>query len=122
MASSECFRNAKMLIMIIFKRSTDLQEWVLEQKKTGKITGFVPTMGALHQGHIQLIKACQSVSDLSICSIFVNPAQFNDLKDFEKYPVSIEKDIQMLHDAGTDLLFLPSVDEIYPDDKKKLET
>src|SRR3954466_1064905 len=109
-----------MLIMIIFKKSVDLQQWVSEQKKTGKTTGFVPTMGALHEGHLELIKACQSVVDVTICSIFVNPAQFNDLKDFEKYPVSIEKDIQMLHDGGTDLLFLPSVDEIYPDGRKQL--
>ena len=60
--------------------------------------------------------------DLTICSIFVNPAQFNDPKDFEKYPVSIEKDIEMLHEAGTDVLFLPSVEEIYPQGKTGLET
>ncbi|HEY2648168.1 MAG TPA: pantoate--beta-alanine ligase [Puia sp.] len=108
--------------MILFKRSVDLQQWVSEQKGKGKITGFVPTMGALHEGHIQLIKACRSMVDLTICSIFVNPAQFNDPKDFEKYPVSIEKDIQMLHDAGTDLVFLPSVDEIYSQGQAGLET
>jgi pantoate--beta-alanine ligase len=108
--------------MILFKRSADLQSWVSEQKKKGKITGFVPTMGALHEGHMQLIKACRSMSDLTICSIFVNPAQFNDPKDFEKYPVSIEKDIQMLHEAGADVIFLPSVQEIYPDGQKELET
>src|SRR5664279_1048156 len=111
-----------MLIMILFKRSADLQQWVSEHKKKGLITGFVPTIGALHEGHIQLINACRSMVDLTICSIFVNPAQFNDPKDFEKYPVSIEKDIQMLHHAKTDLVFLPSVDEIYPQEQKKLET
>src|ERR1700733_8709321 len=111
MGAFECFRNAKMLIMILFKRSADLQQWVLEQKSNGRITGFVPTMGALHEGHIELIKACRSMVDLTICSIFVNPVQFNDPKDFEKYPVSIEKDIQMLHQAGTDVVFLPSVEE-----------
>jgi pantoate--beta-alanine ligase len=108
--------------MILFKRSEDLRQWVLEQKNTGQITGFVPTMGALHEGHIQLIKACRSTVDQAICSIFVNPAQFNDPKDFEKYPVSIEKDIQMLHEAGTDVLFLPSVKEIYPQGQSGLET
>src|SRR5947208_2309213 len=117
-----CFRNAKMLIMILFKRSEDLQQWVSEQKKYGKKTGFVPTMGALHEGHMDLIKACRSVADLTICSIFVNPVQFNDPKDFEKYPVSIEKDTQMLHDAGTDVLFLPSVEEIYRKGQTGLET
>jgi len=122
MAAFLCFRNAKMLIMILFKRSEDLQQWVSEQKNEGKITGFVPTMGDLHEGHIHLIKTCRSVTDLTICSIFVNPVQFNDPKDFEKYPVSIEKDIQMLHHAGTDILFLPSVQEIYPQGKTGLET
>jgi pantoate--beta-alanine ligase len=111
-----------MLIMILFKRSADLRQWVSEQKNKGRITGFVPTMGALHEGHIELIKACRSMVDLTICSIFVNPVQFNDPKDFEKYPVSIEKDIQMLHQAGTDAVFLPSVEEIYPQGKTGLET
>jgi pantoate--beta-alanine ligase len=108
--------------MILFKRSADLQQWVSEQKNKGRITGFVPTMGALHEGHIELIKACRSMVDLTICSIFVNPVQFNDPKDFEKYPVSIEKDIQMLHHAGTDVVFLPSVEEVYPQGKTGLET
>jgi pantoate--beta-alanine ligase len=108
--------------MILFKRSEDLRHRVSDQKNNGKITGFVPTMGALHEGHIELIKACRSMVELTICSIFVNPAQFNDPKDYEKYPVSIEKDIQMLHDAGTDVLFLPSVEDIYPQGKTGLET
>lgn len=117
-----CYSNAKMLIMILLKRSQDLQHWISEQKNNGKITGFVPTMGALHEGHMELIKACRSMVDLTICSIFVNPVQFNDPKDFEKYPVSIEKDIQMLHHAGTDVLFLPSVQDIYPHGQAGLET
>jgi pantoate--beta-alanine ligase len=122
MGSLECFRNAKMLIMILFKRSIDLQEWVSEQKNKSGITGFVPTMGALHEGHMQLIKACRSMVDQTICSIFVNPVQFNDPKDFEKYPISIEKDLQMLHQAGTDIVFLPSVQDIYPFGQTGLET
>jgi len=122
MASFPCFLNAKMLIMILFKRSEDLHHWVLEQKNKGKITGFVPTMGALHEGHMELVKACRSMVDQTICSIFVNPAQFNDPKDFEKYPVSTEKDIQMLYHAGADIVFLPSVEEIYPHGQTGLET
>jgi pantoate--beta-alanine ligase len=107
--------------MILFKRSEDLRQWVLEQKNKGKITGFVPTLGALHEGHMQLINACRSMVDQTICSIFVNPVQFNDPKDFEKYPVSIEQDIQMLHHAGTDVVFLPSVEDIYPQGQTSLE-
>jgi pantoate--beta-alanine ligase len=107
--------------MILFKRSEDLRRWVSVQKNQGKKTGFVPTMGALHEGHINLIEACQATVDLSICSIFVNPAQFNDPKDFEKYPVSVEKDIEMLSKACTDVVFLPSVKEIYPKGETGLE-
>lgn len=108
--------------MILFKRSADLRKWLNKQSESGLKTGFVPTMGALHEGHLQLISACQTVADLCICSIFVNPAQFNDPKDFEKYPVSTERDIEMLTRAGTDVLFLPSVEEIYPNGDKDLET
>ena len=77
--------------MIQFKKSKDLQNWVKEQKNKGKITGFVPTMGALHEGHIELIKACRSTTDETVYSIFVNPAQFNDPKDFEKLIWNSEK-------------------------------
>lgn len=108
--------------MIQFKRSSDLRSWLETTKKKGLTTGFVPTMGALHEGHIQLIKACRSASDISICSIFVNPVQFNDRRDFEKYPKSLEKDIEMLEKAGTNLIFLPSEEEIYPNGQKNLET
>jgi pantoate--beta-alanine ligase len=114
--------GSKTLKMIIFKKSADLRRWLDIQKTVGKKTGFVPTMGALHAGHMHLVEACRSTTDLCICSIFVNPAQFNDPKDFEKYPVSTEKDIEMLARAGTDVLFLPSVPEIYPDGETGLET
>jgi len=108
--------------MILFKRATDLQQWLDNQRGTGKKTGFVPTMGALHSGHIHLIDACRALADLTICSIFVNPSQFNNPRDFEKYPVSTEKDVEMLVKAGTDVLFLPSIPEIYPLGDKGLET
>jgi len=107
--------------MIQFKRSADLWQWLESEKKKGKTIGFVPTMGALHDGHIQLIEACRSGSNLSVCSIFVNPSQFNDRRDFEKYPVSIETDIEMLVKAGTDGVFLPTVPEIYPEGDRNLE-
>ncbi|HTB24352.1 MAG TPA: pantoate--beta-alanine ligase [Puia sp.] len=108
--------------MILFKKSEDLRKWLTGQKNKGDRTGFVPTMGALHEGHISLVEACRSQTDLCICSIFVNPAQFNDRNDFEKYPVSLEKDIEMLAKAGTDLIFVPSVHEIYPKGDTGLET
>lgn len=76
--------------------------------------GFVPTMGALHQGHISLIQASKLACDITLCSIFVNPTQFNDPVDFEKYPVTAEADIEMLKAVDCDILFLPDVNEVYP--------
>ena len=71
-------------------------------------------MGALHSGHISLIEASRLESDITVCSIFINPMQFNDKKDFEKYPKNIEQDILLLEQNGADIIFMPSVDEIYP--------
>lgn len=106
--------------MILIKRIADLQQTLAECPKTGKKTGFVPTMGALHAGHISLINNSNQSGDRVIASIFVNPTQFNDPKDFEKYPVTIEKDIDMLESAGCDILFLPDEKEIYPDGRNNL--
>jgi len=75
--------------------------------------GFVPTMGALHEGHMSLIKESKRRNLLTVASIFINPTQFNNVSDFEKYPIDIEGDCAMLERAGCDILFLPSVDEIY---------
>ncbi len=101
--------------MIIFKEITPLKEAILQFKSNGESIGFVPTMGALHSGHISLIKESLKNDNITLASIFVNPAQFNDQKDFEKYPVAIENDIFLLEQAKTDMLFLPSVNEIYPE-------
>ncbi|HTC00703.1 MAG TPA: pantoate--beta-alanine ligase [Ferruginibacter sp.] len=100
--------------MILFKKAAELGEYLAIQRKKGLKTGFVPTMGALHNGHISLINACRKQNDLTICSIFVNPTQFNDPNDFKKYPKTIEADIYLLEKEGCDIVFLPSVDEIYP--------
>lgn len=100
--------------MILYKKAADLHKWIDTQRKKGGSIGFVPTMGALHHGHISLIEASKKENQITICSIFVNPAQFNEPKDFEKYPVTIEKDICLLDSAGCDVLFMPTVAEMYP--------
>lgn len=102
--------------MIIFKKKIDISNYIVNYKKTSGKIGFIPTMGALHKGHISLIEASKRTDTLTICSIFVNPTQFNNTADFEKYPVTIEKDIDMLEKADCNVLFLPSVEEIYPED------
>ena len=102
--------------MIIFKKRIDISNYIVNYKKTSGKIGFIPTMGALHKGHISLIEASKKTDTLTICSIFVNPTQFNNTADFEKYPVTIEKDIDLLEKAGCNVLFLPSVEEIYPAD------
>jgi pantoate--beta-alanine ligase len=86
--------------------------------KDGKVVGFVPTMGALHQGHISLIEQAQQNSTEVVCSIFVNPTQFNDPKDLEKYPRPIAADINLLQQVGCEILFNPPVNEIYDDNEK----
>lgn len=101
--------------MIIFKKGLPLQNRLKQLKNINKKIGFVPTMGALHNGHLALIEQSKSPDTTTVCSIFVNPTQFNDKKDFEKYPVTIENDIYLLEKANTDILFIPAVDEIYPD-------
>lgn len=106
--------------MIIFKKVKDLEAFIESQKKAGKTIGFVPTMGALHAGHISLIDASKAGNDITACSIFVNPTQFNNPADFEKYPITIETDIDKLEEAGCDILFLPPVDEVYPPGTKQL--
>lgn len=106
--------------MIIFKSSVKLTAFIETKKKQGNVIGFVPTMGALHSGHISLIKASRLDNSITVSSIFVNPTQFNNKDDFAKYPVTIESDIDKLEGAGCEVLFLPSVEEMYPPDEKLL--
>jgi pantoate--beta-alanine ligase len=100
--------------MIFFKKAAPITDHLQDQKNSGKTIGFVPTMGALHEGHLSLISQCRAANDITICSIFVNPTQFNNQEDFKFYPVTIEKDIEQLVTAGCDILFLPPIGEIYP--------
>lgn len=108
--------------MIILKTGKDIQNYLnAKAENNGKI-GFIPTMGALHDGHISLVKKAKLDGYLSVCSIFLNPTQFNDKSDFEKYPVTTEADIELLIAAGCDVLFLPSVAEVYPQGTNNAET
>ncbi len=107
--------------MVIIKTAAALRKWIDAQSSTREMIGFVPTMGALHAGHISLINTCRNESKLTVCSIFVNPTQFNDPADFEKYPSTLDSDIDHLEANGCDLLFLPSVAEIYPDASSKVK-
>ncbi|WP_025143401.1 pantoate--beta-alanine ligase [Pedobacter jeongneungensis] len=100
--------------MEIFKTKAALKAFLQPLKASAKKIALVPTMGALHNGHISLIKLAQQNADIIICSIFVNPTQFTDPKDLEKYPRPIEHDLAMLADAGCNGVFMPNVDEMYP--------
>jgi len=100
--------------MLLFKKTGLLTAYLQKARNRGNTIGFAPTMGALHAGHIALVTASKQENQLTVASIFVNPAQFNDKKDFEKYPVTIEKDIELLVAAGCDILFWPAAEEIYP--------
>lgn len=101
--------------MYSFREIARLQEALRQEKTAGRRIGFVPTMGALHEGHLSLIRTAKAATDTVVCSIFVNPTQFNDPKDFEKYPITIKEDILKLTGVDTDILFLPSVAEMYPE-------
>ena len=107
--------------MIVIKHPLTLQGYLAEKKDFAGPVGFVPTMGALHRGHIELIKRARNESGLVVCSIFVNPTQFNDPRDYQKYPQTLEQDLYQLEVSGTDILFLPSVDTLYGDGLKGLE-
>jgi pantoate--beta-alanine ligase len=99
--------------MKIFTTTEALRQHLLQTRALNKTVGLVPTMGALHDGHLSLIKKAQLTNNEVICSIFVNPTQFNDAKDLEKYPRTIEADIKMLEQVKCDVLFNPEVKEVY---------
>lgn len=105
--------------MLIIKTIDKLQKHLSSLQTLGNSIGFVPTMGALHQGHISLVERARTENQVVVVSIFVNPTQFNDKADLDKYPVTIETDMNMLIKAHVDVLFLPSVKEIYPDDTSR---
>jgi pantoate--beta-alanine ligase len=102
--------------MLLFKTTTALENHLSQCRAAGQTIGFVPTMGALHEGHLSLIRTSKAATDLTVCSIFVNPTQFNDPNDLEKYPRQTDQDIHLLHGVATDILFLPEVEAVYPPD------
>ena len=101
--------------MKVFQTVAEIQKYLLETNRLeANSVGFVPTMGALHAGHLSLLKTAKEKCATTVCSVFVNPTQFNDARDFERYPIQVDTDLEMLIQAGCDVAFVPSVDEIYP--------
>ncbi len=104
--------------MEIIKEPSELIKYIKRRKPEFKSIGFVPTMGALHQGHISLIECSKKENDFTICSIFVNPIQFNNAQDFILYPKNQEEDFKMLENAGCDLVFMPSAEAMYTEEPR----
>ncbi len=100
--------------MKIVYTKVDLQNALFEERKQGRTVGLVPTMGALHAGHASLVKKSVSDNDVTVVSVFVNPTQFNNQKDLDTYPRTIDEDCKLLESLGADFAFVPSVDEMYP--------
>ena len=101
--------------MYLFKKVNDLQKYLDKLRNEGNTIGLVPTMGALHKGHVSLIEKSKIDNDCTVCSIFVNPTQFNEEEDLIKYPRTTAEDIQILTSYGSDVLFMPPVNEVYPE-------
>ncbi|MFY7889160.1 MAG: pantoate--beta-alanine ligase [Spirosomataceae bacterium] len=100
--------------MQLFHTISSLKSFLASQRLLGKSIGFVPTMGALHEGHLSLINKAKSETDLTVCSIFVNPTQFNNSHDLAVYPRTLEADCSLLERVACDVVFAPSADEMYP--------
>jgi pantoate--beta-alanine ligase len=104
--------------MTIFKSAKELSSFLALQKTHDRKIGFVPTMGALHEGHLSLVERSNTENALTVCSLFVNPTQFNNASDFAHYPITIERDIELLVQSSYSILFLPSAAEVYGDGYK----
>lgn len=101
--------------MQVFNYIIELQSFLKSKRDSGYTIGLVPTMGALHQGHLSLIHRAKNENDIVVASVFVNPVQFNNTIDFEKYPRTTEKDIDKLKYAKCDVVFMPTLEEMYPE-------
>jgi pantoate--beta-alanine ligase len=102
--------------MILITTVDELQSYLGRRHDKGETIGFVPTMGALHEGHMTLIDNARNLTSIVVASIFVNPTQFNENSDLKNYPRTLESDITLLDSRGCDVIFFPSVEEIYPPD------
>lgn len=105
--------------MLTFSKITETHTFLDNERKQGLSIGFVPTMGALHEGHLELMRRAKKENDLLVVSIFVNPIQFNNPKDLEKYPRNLEADKELLESVGCDVLFSPDTQEMYPEEVKE---
>ncbi len=101
--------------MELFETVNDIKEYLKTKKEEGLTIGFVPTMGALHEGHLSLFREAKEENDLVVASIFINPSQFNNQSDLEKYPRTLETDLKKLEEQGCNVVFHPSVEEMYPE-------
>ncbi len=101
--------------MLIIHKISELQSQLQAERQKGHTIGLVPTMGALHEGHASLVRRSVSENDVTVVSIFLNPTQFNDKADLERYPRTLEADCQLLEKCGAQIVFAPSVEEIYPE-------
>lgn len=106
--------------MEIIRAASELKTRIAALKDAGKVIGFVPTMGALHEGHLSLVKEAADHSDVVVMSIFVNPNQFNNASDLERYPRDLQKDAALLEGTACELLFVPSVKEVYPEPDQRV--
>lgn len=106
--------------MLVFEDIDPIKEYILKVKSKRQSIGFVPTMGALHQGHLSLIHTSKSENDLTVCSIYINPTQFNKEEDLQNYPRVIMQDVELLKSAGCDILFAPN-DQVMYKDKAKIK-
>ena len=100
--------------MKVFSKIVDLQNELFEVRKEGKCVGLVPTMGALHEGHASLVKRSVKENDVTVVSVFLNPTQFNDKGDLDRYPRTLDADCELLEKVGADYVLAPSVEEMYP--------
>ena len=101
--------------MQIIKTIAKLRETLKAERANGKTIGLVPTMGALHEGHASLVRRSVEENDITVVSIFLNPTQFNDPKDLERYPVTLDSDCTILEECGAQIAFVPSLGEVYPE-------
>ena len=106
--------------MIVYRTKTDLTGHLLSIQNEGKTIGLVPTMGALHQGHASLVEKANAENDIVVVTIFVNPTQFNDLSDLDHYPRTLDQDLELIRQLEADLVFVPSVKEMYPQEDRHI--